>query len=168
MKLQQLNELPEAEAVKAFMRCCGSTRWAEAMAQNRPFGSRDELFDRAESLWWEFVTLDDWLEACSHHPRIGDIDSLREKFATTRDWAEGEQQGTAEASEETLKRLAAANDAYEANFGYIFIVCATGKSAEEMLAILEDRLGNDPDEELRIAAGEQHKITCIRLEKLLS
>lgn len=166
MNLEQLNELDQQEIIDNLMRCCGSTRWAKKMANERPFDSKEALLESAESIWWK-LALNDYLEAFSHHPKIGDIDSLRDKYAT-RDWAEGEQKGAAEASDEVLNRLAQANDAYEENFGYIFIVCATGKSAAEMLAILEDRLKNDPKKEIRIAAGEQHKITCIRLEKLLA
>ena len=167
MNPDQLNALPEEEARAEFLRCCGATRWADAMVNTRPFASEKDLFDASERAANE-LRRDDWLEAFSHHPRIGDIDSLREKFAATRTWSEGEQSGAAGASEETLHALARENDAYFDRFGFIFIVSATGKTAEEMLTILRGRLPNDLERELQIAADEQRKITRIRLEKLLS
>ncbi len=147
-------------------RCCGSTRWAQAMCARRPFGSDAALFAAADDEWAK-AGRDDVLEALAHHPRIGaDVDELREKFASTARWAAGEQAGAAAASEATLVALREANLRYDARYGHVFVVCATGKSAAEMLAILESRLDNDPETELRIAAGEQGKITRIRLEKL--
>ncbi len=110
----------------------------------------------------------DILEAFSHHPRIGDVDSLRKKFATTADWATSEQSGAQAASEAVLRDLAQGNRDYEARFGHIFIVCATGKSAAEMLALLRARIDHAPDVELRIAAAEQEKIAHLRLDKLLN
>ena len=106
---------------------------------------------------------DDWLEAFAGHPRIGDLDSLRHRFAATAALAAAEQAGTREASDRVLRALAQGNADYERRFGHLFIVCATGKSADEMLAILDQRLSNDPDVELEIAAGEQRKITRLRL-----
>ena len=125
-----------------------------------------ELLDDAEEQWYK-CSQEDWKEAFSHHPKIGDIDSLKKKFASTANWAMGEQSGTSTAPEETIKALAKGNKEYEDKFGYIFIVCATGKSADEMLTILESRLPNDPEKEIEIAAEEQNKITRLRLEKLL-
>jgi 2-oxo-4-hydroxy-4-carboxy-5-ureidoimidazoline decarboxylase len=137
------------------------------MASARPFADLPELLSEAERVW-NALGPADWLEAFSHHPRIGD---LRAKFGTpdprVAKWAAQEQKGAAGASEETLRRLADGNAAYERKFGYIFLVCATGKTAEEMLGLLESRLGNEPGRELGIAASEQAKITRIRLEKLL-
>jgi len=164
--LQELNDVSPDDAISAFLRCCGSTRWVRLMEQRRPFRDRTELFDAAEKIW-RTLGPDDWKEAFSHHPRIGSVGSLRTKFPDTAAWAEGEQSGTRKASEETLHQLAEANEAYEQKFGRIFIVCATGKSAEEMLALMKSRLPNDPDSELGVAAAEQLKITRIRLEKLL-
>lgn len=166
MKLSELTELSTERAITHFFRCCGCRTWAEEMAERRPFESPEELFSEAEKIWWD-LGRDEWLEAFSAHPKIGDIDSLREKYASTKSWSEDEQSGVATADEQVLERLAEANDEYEQRFGYIFIVCATGKSAAEMLALLEERLHNDPDDELEIAAGEQAKITRIRLQKLL-
>jgi 2-oxo-4-hydroxy-4-carboxy-5-ureidoimidazoline decarboxylase len=160
-----LNALPPGEAHAAFLRCCGSTRWAGAMTARRPYVSAEDLFDtsaRIEST----LSMADWLEAFTAHPRIGGKETLRKKFASTAEWCEGEQAGVSGADEDVLNKLAAGNAAYEERFGYIFIVCATGKTAGEMLAILEARLPNDPETELRIAAAEQAKITRLRLEKV--
>jgi len=165
MNLDELNPTPAEEAQVALLRCCGSRRWAERTLASRPFGSAAELFAAADDVW-QNLDRDDWLEAFAAHPRIGDLDNLRKKFAATADWASHEQSGVAAASEETLRQLADGNRRYEERFGYIFIVLATGKSAAEMLDILNARLRNSPDQELAIAAAEQAKITRLRLEKL--
>jgi 2-oxo-4-hydroxy-4-carboxy-5-ureidoimidazoline decarboxylase len=165
MNVAALNALPPDAARAVFLRCCGSGRWADAMTARRPFASADDVV-RAASEVEADLTRDDWLEAFAAHPRIGDLDSLRKKFATTADWAGGEQAGVAAADESVLRALADGNRAYDVKFGHIFIVCATGKSAAEMLANLRERLNNDSDAELRIAAAEQAKITRLRLEKL--
>ncbi len=157
--------LPEAKA--ALRRCCGSERWVERMIAARPFLDRERLLAKAEEAW-RALAPEDWREAFAHHPKIGDRAALRARFAQTRPWAEGEQSGALQASEETLEALHRENQAYEDRFGHIFIVCATGKSALEMLSLLRGRLHNDPDTELRIAAGEQAKITRLRLLKLLA
>jgi len=167
MNIDALNRLSTDEAMRDLLCCCGSKRWATAMAARRPFSSADALHAVADDVWWKLDSAD-WLEAFTHHPKIGDIDSLRAKFATTKDWAAGEQSGVNVAGEAVLRGLADGNREYERKFGHIFIVCATGKSAQEMLTLLRERLKNDADKELRIAAGEQAKITKIRLEKLLS
>lgn len=129
-----------------------------------------ELLEDAEEIWFELST-DDWKEAFSHHPKIGDVDSLKKKFdavdLVTTGWASGEQSGVNTASPQLLEALAEGNRQYEEKFGYIFIVCATGKSAEEMLGILHQRLRNSPEEEIKIAADEQNNITKLRLEKLV-
>ncbi|HEY9855205.1 MAG TPA: 2-oxo-4-hydroxy-4-carboxy-5-ureidoimidazoline decarboxylase [Stenomitos sp.] len=167
MTLETFNQLEKQQAIEELMRCCGSMRWATIMASSRPFRSVQDLYEAADRVW-ESLTREDWLEAFGHHPRIGDVESLRTKFATTRAWASNEQAGAAVATEEVLAALAEGNRAYEERFGYLFIICATGKSADEMLALLRDRLGNDPHAELSVAAREQSKITRLRLEKLLS
>jgi len=163
----RLNAMPAAEAQAVFHRCCGATCWAAGMTFARPFADRAAVSATAEALWPELES-DDWREAFSHHPKIGDIEGLRRRFATTRAWSSGEQSGVDAADEETLQALAAGNAAYEAKFGYIFIVCATGKTAAEMLALLQQRLPNDPVTELPIAAAEQQKITRLRLDKLFA
>lgn len=167
MTLWELEQLDEAQVAEALRRCCGASRWVAAMLAARPFHTAEALFQAADDAWAR-CGREDWLEAFTHHPRIGDVESLRLKFASTAAWAAGEQAGSASASEETLQDLAAGNTLYEATFGHIFIVCATGKRADEMLAILHERLANDPEVELRIAAAEQHKITRLRLEKLIA
>jgi 2-oxo-4-hydroxy-4-carboxy-5-ureidoimidazoline decarboxylase len=166
MNLARLNNLNQQTAQVEFLRCCGSLQWAQAMSARRPFQDEAQLFAAAEEIWRQLPP-EEWREAFSHHPKIGDLDSLRQRFAATRQWSEGEQTGMQGATEETLAALAAGNAAYEKKFGYIFIVCATGKSADEMLAILQHRLPHAPAVEIKIAAEEQNMITKIRLEKLL-
>ncbi len=162
----RVNDLAATDLSAALTRCCGSSAWVERMCASRPFADREALHAAADAAAGHLVRAD-WLEAFSHHPRIGDVSALREKFAATADWAASEQHGAAAAGEATLEALAAGNRAYEARFGYIFIVCATGLTAAEMLARLEARLPNEPDRELTIAAAEQMKITHLRLDKLL-
>lgn len=165
--LSDLNAMPAADAAEALLRCFGSRRWVEHMVGARPFASREALLAEAERAA-DALGRGDWLEAFSHHPRIGGVDALRAKFSATRDWSMGEQAGAAAADEAVLAALAEGNDEYDRRFGHIFIVCATGKTAAEMLALLKARVGNDAATELAIAAGEQRKIARIRLEKLLA
>ena len=167
MTLDTLNTLPKSEALEQFAICCGASKWVEEITAFRPFQHKNELFNLTENIWFS-LTPEDWLEAFSHHPKIGDIDLLRKKFQKTKSWSEKEQLGIQEAGENILKDLAESNRLYEEKFGYIFIVCATGKSADEMLALLKVRLENDPEAELLIAAKEQNKITQLRLDNLLS
>jgi 2-oxo-4-hydroxy-4-carboxy-5-ureidoimidazoline decarboxylase len=166
MTLHEFNILPKQELVEVLTRCCGSSAWVQKMLPFIPADDMVELLEDAEEQWWK-CTEADWKQAFANHPKIGDLDSLKNKYADTAEWASGEQQGTNAASGQTLKELADANKEYEEKFGYIFIVCATGKSADEMLVILKDRLSNDPPAEIEIAADEQNKITKLRLEKLL-
>jgi len=135
------------------------------MNQMRPFDSALTLFEAADRVWWGLARAD-WLEAFAAHPKIGDIDALRARFAAIAAWASREQAGTLGASEEVLRRLADGNRRYESQFGYIFIVCATGKTALEMLELLERRLSNEADLEIKLAATEQAKIMRIRLERI--
>jgi 2-oxo-4-hydroxy-4-carboxy-5-ureidoimidazoline decarboxylase len=165
VNLEQINSWADDEARASFLRCCGSARWADAMARRRPFDSEPALFDTADRVWCG-LSKADWIEAFAAHPRIGDLDALRARFTTTSAWASREQAGVAAASEEILRRLADGNSRYEARFGYIFIVCATRKTAQEMLELLKQRLSNDPETEIKLAAGEQMKITRIRLERI--
>lgn len=167
MTLDELNNLPEPEAIDAFTRCCGAHRWVNKMVHRRPYRDMADVLAAADEIW-DALDREDYLEAFTHHPKIGDVDALRKKFASTAQWASGEQAGAAGASEETLTRLAAGNRAYEERNGFIFIICATGKSADEMLQALEQRLENPPETELQIAAEQQAMITRLRLEKLLT
>jgi hydroxyisourate hydrolase len=161
-----LNGLKPEHARVVLLRCCGSERWADSVVARRPFNDFNELAQVADEVW-AGVTRGDVLEAMSHHPRIGaDLGALRERYAATKAWSSAEQAGVNAADEATLVALRDGNQAYEARFGHIFLVCATGKSAAEMLGLLQARLGNDPADELEIARQEQGKITRIRLEKL--
>jgi len=152
-----LNELPADEARAALHRCCGSRRWVAEMLARRPWPSAAALYGDAGAVWAALGRAD-ILEAFAQHPRIG---------ASGGDsWSRQEQAGAAEADDATLRALREANDRYFDRFGYIFIVCATGKTAAEMLALVQRRLSNDPTRELAIAAAEQARITRLRLEKL--
>ncbi len=165
--MSSLDELPEAEARDALRRCCGARRWVEAMLARRPIGDAAAWL-RAAHEAWSTMDRDDILEAFDHHPRIGaDLDALRAKFGDTAGLSEAEQSGVEGAAEATLTALRDANIAYEARFGHIFIVCASGKRADEMLAILRGRMDNEPAAELTVAASEQMKITELRLGALL-
>ena len=165
MNLEELNALPPAQAEAALLDCCGSARWASKMAARRPFTDLSNLHEAADSIWQNLEPAD-CLEAFGRHPQIGE--KLAIGPASARQWAEGEQMGARGAAENVKTKLAQGNRAYREKFGYIFIVCATGKSAEEMLALLEQRLQNDSAHELRIAAEQQRLITRLRLEKLLT
>lgn len=165
MTLHELNTLDKQKLREELFKCCGSSAWVEKMLKVFPMDDLVELLEDAEEKWFE-CTEEDWKAAFSQHPEIGDIESLKTKFSNPG-WAEGEQAGVNEASQHTLEALAEGNRLYKARFGYIFIVCATGKSAEEMLGLLHARLPNAPEEEIKIAADEQNKITKMRLEKLL-
>lgn len=163
---ERINRASENEAREMLTKCCGASRWVSGMLARRPFESDDALYAGADEVW-STMARHDVLEALAHHPRIGaHIDELRTRFEATADWASSEQSGAKVASEETLSSLRDGNLRYEERFGHFFVVCATGKSAPEMLALLRERLLNDPETELAIAAREQAKITRIRLEKL--
>jgi 2-oxo-4-hydroxy-4-carboxy-5-ureidoimidazoline decarboxylase len=174
LSLDDLNALSEEGARVQFFNCCASTRWARLMSEQRPFGSLSQMEETAEDIWGS-LNREDWLEAFAGHATIGGTPVVPSGAGSTvgdrtsaQSWASNEQSGMNAASPDVRERLAAANRDYEARFGYIFIVCATGKSAEEMLAILEGRLSNAPVVELGIAAAEQGKITRLRLSKLLT
>jgi 2-oxo-4-hydroxy-4-carboxy-5-ureidoimidazoline decarboxylase len=167
MSINELNSVSREELRKLLFTCCGSTGWVEAMLNRRPFSSEKDVFQAAETCWQNCGEAD-FLEAFTHHPKIGDLESLSRKFASTAHFAGGEQGSVAVAPIEILQGLANGNADYEQKFGFIFIVCATGKSAAEMLELLMERLPNRREEEVCIAAGEQAKITRIRLEKLLA
>lgn len=152
--VERLNALGAEEARAELLACCGSTVWARRMAEERPFRDLDHLRETAERVWGE-LTREDWLEAFRAHPRIGD------PKATGR--AAREQVATRSAPPEVLAALAVGNRRYESRFGHVFLICATGKSAAEMLEALEKRLSNDRALELRVAAAEQRKITRLRL-----
>jgi 2-oxo-4-hydroxy-4-carboxy-5-ureidoimidazoline decarboxylase len=162
---QRLDLASDDQARALLTTCCGSTRWADRMITRRPFGSRAGLLTAAAEEW-NALGPSDWHQAFSQHPKMGDRESLRERFPTTHQLSAREQAGLSGASEPMLHALVDANRRYEERFGYIFIVCATGKSVEEMLTLLYERLPNDETTELRVAAMEQEKITAIRLDGL--
>jgi 2-oxo-4-hydroxy-4-carboxy-5-ureidoimidazoline decarboxylase len=164
--LDWINAASPAESEASLFRCCGCAGWAAALTAARPFASNEVLYEVAAKAWAK-ASRADILEAFSHHPRIGDRESLGTRFPGTDEWSSAEQGAVAGAAESVLDELARANDDYEARFGHIFIVCASGRTAPEMLGLLRARLGNDPETELNIAAAEQMKITRLRLEKLM-
>ena len=153
------------EARRLLTTCCGSHRWVDRMLARRPFGSRVELLTAARDEWNALESAD-WREAFAHHPKIGDRDTLSARFPATHELSSREQAGIAGATAAVLDALAEGNRRYEEKFGYIFIVCAAGKGAQEMLALLEARLPNDEATERSIAAAEQAKITELRLLRL--
>ena len=167
MTIAEFDHLGVEEKKALLQQCCGSTTWVNNVIGALPAEDLVDLLEIAEEQWYTCHE-SDWREAFTHHPKIGDINSLKEKFASTALWAEGEQAAVQQASEQTLQELAAGNQAYEQRFGYIFIVCATGKSADEMLQLLNQRLYNNPEVEIQMAMEEQNKITKLRLEKLFS
>jgi OHCU decarboxylase len=169
MRLDELNALDREGAEQLFLRCCGSTEWARGMAARRPFLDLEAMVEEAERLW-RGLDADDWLEAFAAHPRIGEsrqAGRAGQAGGLGHDWPAREQAGMDVADAATRKRLAAANREYEARFGFTYIVCATGKSGSEMLDIVERRLTHSREEELRIAAGEQLKITRLRIATLI-
>jgi OHCU decarboxylase len=165
-RLQLLNSLPSVEVEEELLKCCGSREWARRVRAARPFANLDNLLAESDRVWWSLAP-NDWLEAFHSHPKIGERKAAAPTAAEAQRWSEDEQSGVRNSAQQTIDALAQLNREYEEKFGYIFIVCATGKSSEEMLAILRERLGNDTEEELRNAAAEQAKITELRLRKLI-
>ena len=165
MTIHDLDVMPADQLKETLYKCCGSTEWVNKIMSLLPYEELVELLDMAEKFWYE-CTEADWKEAFSQHPKIGDANDLKERFSSTTEWAPGEQARVQHASAKELDELAEANKAYEKKFGYIFIISATGKSTAEMLQSLRERLGNSPEEEIKIAAEEQNKITLLRLQKL--
>ena len=165
--LDRLNAMGDDEATAVLLTCCGSPVWARQMNRLRPFISEAELLEAADRLWWS-LNREDWLEAFRAHPRIGERKAETPQNEQAAAWSAQEQSGVADAAGDVASALADGNRAYEQRFGYIYIVSAAGKTADEMLSILRERLANDPAAELPIAAGEQAKITRLRLEKLLA
>ena len=165
--INRLNELSADNAAAEFLKCCGSTRWSQAMTAIRPFKSIDDLLAKADSVWWS-LDQEDWLEAFRAHPKIGEQKAATVQSEQAQGWSAQEQSAASGAATEVMRALAEGNREYEQRFGFIYIVCATGKSSEELLKILNARLKNDAETELRNAAEEQRKITRLRLEKLLN
>jgi len=166
-RLAWLNSLTADEAAKELLQCCGSKRWAAEMINRRPFPNSETLLTTADNIWWS-LDASDWLEAFRSHPKIGETKAADKVSAQSQQWSGQEQSGVANASHATIDSLAALNREYEQKFGFIFIICATGKTSDEMLAALHERLPHDAAAELPIAAAEQCKITVLRLKKLLT
>ncbi len=162
----ELDVLPPERASQLLGDCCGSTQWVSAMVVRRPFGSIERLLAAADETW-RSLGPDDWREAFSHHPRIGEHRSAAQQSERGAAWAAGEQSGVGGAADDTRKALAKANREYEQRFGYIYIVCASGRTADDLLADVTERLRNHPETEVAVAAEEQRRITRLRLEKLL-
>ena len=165
--LDEFNHMPAESAAALLTQCCAAEAWVAQVVQARPFQNLSALISQAD-LVWEGLQERDYLQAFEAHPKIGDVNSLREKYANTKAMAGGEQSGVDGADDDVILRLSDGNTAYENKFGFIFIVCATGKSAAEMLALLEARLPNSRDTEIKNASIEQAKITTIRLNKMLA
>jgi 2-oxo-4-hydroxy-4-carboxy-5-ureidoimidazoline decarboxylase len=164
-KLSAWNAAPEAEAVEAMLACCGARRWAEAMATARPIRSVDELSATADRMWGTMCEAD-WIAAFACHPRIGER-KTEGASAQSSEWSRQEQRSVNDAEARVLAELAEGNARYEQRFEFTYIVCAAGKSAAEMLAILNRRLNSARDVELREAAEQQRQIMQIRLGKWL-
>jgi OHCU decarboxylase len=164
--LARWNCLPLDEAAREILPCCGSEAWARGLAARRPFADLASLIAASDQIWTHLES-QDWMEAFSRHPRIGERKAPASAPGRSAEWSAQEQRNVASAAQEIQSALAGANRQYEQRFGRVFIVCATGKSAGEMLDILLRRLQNDEAAELREAAEEQRKITNLRLEKWL-
>lgn len=164
LSVPELNKLPAPEAENWFSQCCAAESWFKAMAIGRPFESVDAVTTHAVQVW-QTCNNADFLQAFEAHPMIGDVNSLRAKYASTKNMASNEQQGASEANELVLEALASANKTYLDKNGFIFIICASGLSAQTMLDALTKRLDNDTATEIIIAAAEQIKITLLRLQK---
>ena len=163
--LATFDRMPVAESAELLRACCGSRRWVEQMLSRRPFGAVGAVLATADDIWNELGPAD-WREAFAHHPRLGESESAAPQGERAQAWSSGEQAGMADTDAVVRAKLADANVAYEARFGYICIICATGLSTAEVLALTEERLANGPADELPIAAEEQRKITRLRLLKL--
>lgn len=159
------NEADEAEALEAMLACCGARRWASAMTALRPFKSVVKLSEAADRVW-DTMEESDWMEAFACHPRIGER-IVAKASAQAVLWSHQEQSQANAADQNLLAKLAEGNALYEQRFGFTYVVCATGKSAAQMLAILESRLCRSRDAELREAAEQQRQIMQIRLGKWL-
>ena len=166
VSLDELNSMPREEAAELLRSCCGATSWVNAMLDRRPYESATRLLDDAD-VAWATTSVDDWHEAFSYHPRIGEKAAPGKTAALASEWSEAEQKKLKVASSSVHDQMSLVNIAYERQFGHIYIVNATGKTARDLLDIARSRLKNNPEKELRIAAEEVRQITRIRLEKLI-
>ena len=164
MTLNELNKLKTDEAFAWFSHCCVASYWCELMVESMPYQDLASLLEHSQTAWAQCGN-SDYLEAFEGHPMIGDVASLRAKYASTKELASNEQQGATQADEATLQALHQLNHAYLAKHGFIFIICATGLSAQTMLSALQSRINNDTATEITLAAAEQLKITHLRINK---
>ncbi len=163
--LADWNQQPEADALVPIFSCCGSRAFAAAVAHNRPYADVDSLLAKADDIWWSLHDKD-WLGAFACHPRIGESpENASHRFSA---WSNEEQSKARSASESVLDSLARKNREYEARHGFIYIVCANGRTAEELLAILDRRLHHTTETEIREAAEQQRQITHLRIRKWLA
>jgi len=163
--LDRWNAFDAAGAAREVLPCCGSRVWAESLANHRPFANADDLFASADAIWWALAERD-WQEAFDSHPRIGQ-QHAKSATAESLKWS-SEEQSAAMALDQAVKAaLVDGNRRYEEKFGRIFIVCASGRSAAEILQILEQRMQNPPDLELKEATEQQRQITQLRLRRWL-
>ena len=164
--LARWNQIPPVDAAQEILACCGSASWAQGLAARRPFDDEGTLVAVSDEIW-NALTPQDWMEAFSRHPRIGERNAPAGTGERSAAWSAQEQEGVEDAEQGVRVALAEGNREYERLFGRVFIVCATGKSAAELVEILWRRLRNDNATELREAAEEQRKITNVRLKKWL-
>ena len=150
MNTHLLNTQSSAQLFIDLEKCCGSSEWIKMIIAARPYKDIECLYQTSDNIWAS-LSEDDYLEAFTHHPQIGDIESMKKKFASTASWAENEQKGSSQASIAVLSALKIANQEYLAKFGFIFIVCATGKTAQQMLDLLNQRMPNDRSTEIQLS-----------------
>jgi allantoicase len=164
--IEWFNQLSTTQARNALFDCCGSKEWVAQMIAQRPFSTAVELLEASDRAWASLERRE-WLMALRHHPAIGETRARGKQSKTAQQWSASEQSGALKTSQETRAALAAANRAYQSKFGHVFLIRASGKSSEEILKNMQERLSNDPELELRNAAEEHRKITRLRLERLL-
>ncbi|TEW53126.1 2-oxo-4-hydroxy-4-carboxy-5-ureidoimidazoline decarboxylase [Psychromonas sp. RZ22] len=166
MSLEQINKASEVQAYSIFESCCCAPNWVNQMIKARPFNDAVSLLKVSQNIFLQ-LTEQDYLKAFTGHPQIGNLATLHKKYANTSSTASHEQSGMSSAEKEVLEEMVELNQIYLQKFGFIFIVCASGKSALQMLELIKSRIGNERLYELKIASDEQVKITTLRLEKLL-
>lgn len=164
--LANWNQIAPEDAMQEILPCCGSRKWAQTLVSFRPFTTEEGMLKKSDEVWLQ-LDPDDWAEAFHAHPRIGERKAPATATQQSAKWSAQEQSGVSVSTLDVQKELVTANQQYEARFGRIFIVCATGKSAEEMLAILYRRLSNDDECELQETVEQQRQITQLRLRKWL-
>lgn len=166
MSLDKINKATIEQIYRTFESCCCAPKWIENMISARPFVQGNDLLVASDNCFLQ-LTEADYIEAFKGHPQIGNLQTLHDKYANTSDSARHEQSGMSDADQLVIEEMHSLNIKYLQKFGFIFIVCASGKSAQQMLDLIKSRINNDRQKELSIAANEQAKITHLRLEKLL-